>query len=190
MKIVTTVAATDDLVTVDEVKSHSRIDTTADDTLLEGYIQAATDLVEQETGRHFAGRTVAISFDDWPDCDVLKLPVYPLQSVTNVKYKDKDGNLQTMSSDDYVVDLDSVMPRIALAESASWPSATLYPLSAVVVTAVTGHADINDAPQIARQAVMLMVGQWYENREDQMPTYLKEMPLGIKRLLWSIKVDL
>ena len=189
MKIITSTTPAP-LVTVAEAKLHSRIDTAEDDLLLSGYIAAATELVEQETGQHFVQRECTIYYDDWPAGDCLKLPVYPLQAVNSVKYLDADNDLQTMSAADYAVDLTSIMPRISLVNGASWPSADLYPVSAVAIAVTSGYATIDDAPQVASQAIRLIVGQWYEYRENLQPVHQKDLPLGIKRLLWQIRVAL
>ena len=189
MKIITS-STPAPLVTVAEAKQHSRIDTSDDDLLLSGYIAAATELAEQETGQHFVQRECTIYYDAWPAGDCLKLPMYPLQAVNSVKYLDADNNLQTMDTADYVVDLTSIMPRIVLADGATWPTADLYPVSAVAIAVSSGYAAIDDVPQQASQVIRLMVGQWYEYREALQPAHQKELPLGLKRLLWSIRVAL
>lgn len=46
--------------------------------------------------------------------------------------------------------------------------------------------DASDLPVI-REAVLLMVGHWYWNREAVTATTVKELPLGIEHLLWPFK---
>ena len=38
--------------------------------------------------------------------------------------------------------------------------------------------------QIWKQAILLLVGHWYMNRESATTSNLKEIPLGVKDLLW------
>jgi uncharacterized phiE125 gp8 family phage protein len=53
-----------------------------------------------------------------------------------------------------------------------------------------GYGDTaSDVPQTIRQAILLAVGHWYENREATVAVgNVRELPLGIEALLWPYRV--
>jgi uncharacterized phiE125 gp8 family phage protein len=89
-----------------EAKVHCRIDAdmTDDDTLVDGYITAARQWVEERTRRALITQTWDLWQDGWPDGDTFTLPMAPLQSVTHIKYVDEDDATATWAASNYVVD--------------------------------------------------------------------------------------
>lgn len=116
-----------------EVKLYLRLATTvagavsytSEDGELGGIIAAVRSIAEAETWQSLVFRTVNLYLDDWPDSDEIILPYSPLRSVVHVKYTDSDGDLNTMSTDDYEVDVDSEPGRIVLGYNKTWPDTTL-----------------------------------------------------------------
>jgi uncharacterized phiE125 gp8 family phage protein len=55
---------------------------------------------------------------------------------------------------------------------------------------VAGYGDdAEDVPQAIRQAMMLMIGHWYENREDTLGVgNIQRIPQGSEYLLWPYRV--
>jgi uncharacterized phiE125 gp8 family phage protein len=75
--------------------------------------------------------------------------------------------------------------------SASWPSATLRDVNGVNVRFVAGFGSAGTTvPQPIRQAILMLVGHYYENREAILATGAmpKEVPLGVDSLLWPKRV--
>ena len=108
-------------VTSTEAKSHLRVDTTADDTLIGTLITAARQHVEAHLRRALITQTWELVTDAFPVGDVLRLPLPPLVSVTSIKYTDEDGAESTFSSGLYVVDTDSTKGRVVLKNGETWP---------------------------------------------------------------------
>lgn len=186
---VTNVTTPAQVVSLDLIKEHLRIDGTQDDTILASYIAAATAHLELVTGQLFSERTVDITLDDWPDGDTLSLEVWPIQSVASVTYTDEDGADTVLSSSTYVESLDGVPARLVLKSDQSWPTTTLQEADGVTIRAVAGYAG-DVIPELATQVLLLIVGMWYENREALQPTYLTELPLGVDVLSWGLRVRL
>ena len=77
--LVLTVDATVDVVSVAEIKSHLRIDTSDEDTLLGLYIDSATEMAENYCGRHFITHEYKLYFNEvvqkasliFPDCTLV-----------------------------------------------------------------------------------------------------------------------
>lgn len=177
-------------VTVAEAKLHVRQDGSADDALIDALVVAAREMAETITRRALITQTWELRLDNWPSGDTLYLPLAPLQSVTSVKYYDEDDTEVALSSDDYVVDSDGDPGRVRLKASASWPSTTLRVVNGVVVRFVCGWTDANAVPLTIRQAMLLMLGHWYENREMILTTGAipKETPFTVEALLWPQRV--
>ena len=159
-------APTVEPVSLTEAKNHLRVDISDDDTLIKSKIMAVRQVFEEQYGVAFIDQTWELYMDAFPGGD-LAIPKWPLASVTSIKYTDEDSNQSTVSSDDYLVDIYNKPGKVVLKSSASWPSDTLQEVNGVVVRFVAGYgAAGSDVPEPIRQAVLLVVGDAYENRED------------------------
>ena len=163
-------------VTIQEVCENSRIDHGEEDSLIQGMIVGAVAHVERLTGRVIGAQTWEAVADGFPAGD-LTFDLGPIVSVTSVTYLDADGNTQTIDAADYRVDTVSASGRIS--PVGGWPTAGEYP-NAVRVRFVAG---VNAADADVRQAILLMVGHWYEHREDASSESLQSIPLGSAALL-------
>lgn len=178
---------TEELIGLAEAKLHCRIDLDDDDYLLVGLIRSARETIELISRRALISQSWDLVLDAWPGGTSLELPRPPLQSVTSIKYYDDDDSVATMSSDDYYVDTYSEPGRIVLRSDATWPAGTLRVANGVIVRFVAGFGDTaGDVPERYVQALKLLVGHWYENRESIIATGAvpKEIPLGVQSLLW------
>lgn len=176
-------------VTLEEAKNHLRVDITDDDDLIESLIVLARRYCEGVSNHRFITQTWDIFMDAFPGGDEFILPksLSPLASVTHIKYTDEDSNQSTFSSDSYVVDIYSDPGRIKLMDDADWPSDTLYEINAVEIQVVVGYGDDADVPREYKQALLLLVGHWYENREHTVigiGTVIGDLPMGVEALLW------
>jgi uncharacterized phiE125 gp8 family phage protein len=96
------------------------------------------------------------------------VPRPPLQSITSIKYYDTAEVEATFSSADYFVDTVSTPGRIVL----KWQSLADPTLRAVVAVRCGGWTTAASVPARLRQAMLLLIGHWYENvssscRNDQ-----------------------
>lgn len=150
-----------------EAKLHLREDGGGQDDLIEDVlIPAARRWVEDYTWRALITQTWDFTFRRFPSGREIPVPLAPLQSVTSVTYFDTDNASQTVSSSDYIVDTSEEPGSIHLLETASWPSTYTRP-SAVTVRAVVGFGAAGTAvPETYLQAMRLLLGTWYENRES------------------------
>jgi len=151
--------------TASEVKLHLRLTSdTTEDTLLAAMIKRAREYCEGYTGRGLATQTVTAYLDEFPCENEIELPLAPLQSVTSIKYKNSAGTETTMTvTTQYLVDTDSDPGRIVLPYGVSWPSFTPYPVNPITIVYVAGYVSI---PETLKQAMLLLIGHWYENREN------------------------
>lgn len=150
-------------VSLSDAKSHLNVTHAEDDTLIGAYISAARQLAEDRTSRAFVTQTQDLYLDRFPEY-TLQVRKVPLQSVSSITYLDSAGSTATLSSSQYLVDTVSEPARITPAYGESWPGT--YPVAnAVKVRCVLGYGT-SDVPQKAKQAIRLMVGHYYANREQ------------------------
>lgn len=174
-----------------EAKTHLRVDTTADDTLIEGLIAAARETLESTLSRALINQTWELVMDAFPGGNRIRLPRPPLVSVTSIKYKDKNGVEYTATSK-YIVDTDSEPGQIVLHDDETWPSDELYEVGAVRVRYVAGYGAAGaNVPRPLRQALLLLVGDWYENREDTVIAQgysANALPTGVEALVQTYRI--
>lgn len=167
-----------------EARDHLRVDSGDDDSVIEDVISAAREHIEEAARRALVTQTWKLYLDEWPVFDFINLPRPPLQSVTSVKYTDKDGLQTTWDSSNYLVDTASEPGRIVLAYGVSWPNVTLRPMNPIEVTFVAGYGDPDDVPQRWRRAILLLAGHWYENREATISgTIARTVPFAVESLI-------
>lgn len=156
-------------VTLPEAKHHLRVDDDAEDGLIEGLNQAATNWVEEYTGRQLVDATWKLTLERFPAYDELRLPRPPVNTITSITYHDSEGGNPTMPSADYVLDnSDDYGPhRIFLAEDADWPSVALRRAAAVEILYVAGYGGAETVPEHFKSGVKMVMGSLYENRETE-----------------------
>lgn len=184
---VRTVAPSVPLVTTVELKAQCRIDSSDDDTLLDGLIAAATAHLDGYSGilgRALLEQTWQRDFADFSDC--MRMPVGDLMSAPVVTYYDIDNVQQVLSSDAYSALSDEIGPFITLNDGYSWPSVATR-LDAVRLTWVAGYgATAADVPAAIKHAVMLLAADWYEHRENSAlgaGNTAIELPFGVNALV-------
>jgi uncharacterized phiE125 gp8 family phage protein len=155
-------------VTTAEAKSHLRVDGSDEDTYIDTLVKSARLWVERTSGLALVTQTHDGSLDAFPASDCIKLPKYPLVSVTTVTYYDDDLSTSTVfSSANYQVDTAKRPPRIVLKNGASWPSDSLRLSSGVVIRAIYGFGTASAVPEDIKHAIKLLVGQMYAHREPE-----------------------
>ena len=185
MSLKQTVAPSADLLTFSATAMAATNAPSADSTLIDRLIVAAVTWCERRTKRQFRNATWRVSLDDFPRCGdrIIYLPLPPVQTVT-ITYVDTNGATQTLAADQYQLDTDSEPARLAEAYDATWP-ATRCVLNAVKITQVCGYgASPVSLPADLAQAVLMLVGHWYENREAVLTgTVSKEVEFSVGALL-------
>lgn len=173
---------------LDDVKDHLRIDGVADDSMLQLWVDAATDVIEKATNRALITQTWNLRLDRFPFCGPIWIPLQKLQSVTSLTYTDPDGTTQTMSSANYEVDFTEDYAKIVLAYGQAWPSIR-DKINAVTVQFIAGYGDSASAvPAGLRKALCFLIGHWYENREPVVVgTIASKVPDTLEPLIWSYK---
>ncbi len=168
-----------------EVKEHLRVDFSDDDPLITALIDAATSYLDAWTGilgRVMVTQTWDLTLDDFPE-DAISIPLGPLQSVAALNYVDVSGATQSIAEANFYVDTKSPDGWVVPDADFTWPE-TLYAPNVVTVRFVVGYGDAPAVPQAIKQAMLLLIGHWYENREGSIVgTSVSELPLAVSALL-------
>ena len=190
VRIKVTSAPATEPVTLTEIKAHLRVDHTADDTLLGSYIQAARETIESWTARRMITRTEKLFLQEFPASGVIVIPAAPVSAVTAINVLDEELAATPFAATNYVVDLNSPLARVALKFGACWPtlSADRKPVNPIEVTFTSGYANAAAVPETLKTAVKLLVGHFYENREDSTPLTVNQLPVGVRHLIAPYRV--
>ena len=123
-------------------------------------------------------------------CDPVHVPLPPLITVESLTYADDQGVSQTVSTDDYLVNVESTPGYIYPAPGKSWPvTGHRHPYNVVVQYTCGYGVDWNAVPEPIRHALLLIVGELYKNRENTViGTTIAEVPMASDALLAPYRV--
>ena len=152
------------VVTTAECKTHLRIDHSEDDTYIASLERAAVATAEGITNRFFIETTLIQYGDTWDDISCLFRS--PGSGMTNIKYM-VGGSLTLLSSSVYLFDKSVEPPELSLQEGQSWPTDNDDEKQTIKVTYKVGYGTTAaTVPEGIKQAILIMVGDWYENRQS------------------------
>jgi uncharacterized phiE125 gp8 family phage protein len=170
-------------VTLAEAKAHCRVDTSADDTLIAGYITTAREWVEDYIDRALVTQQLVMRLDAFPA--EIELPRPPMvasgtATAVTITYVTGDtGGTATLSSSTYRVDRNATPGVVRNLYGGSWPS-HLLDQNSVTVSWWAGYGDAASVPQRVKSAILMCVHELYEKRGDG------AMPIAAMRLLDSV----
>ena len=162
---VRTIDPTAALVSLNDAKLHCRVDGNDEDALITNLVLSAVSYLDGYSGilgRALITQTWRVDYAAFED--LMRLPVGNLISVLAVTYYDVNNAQQTLADTVYSSLSDTGGPFIGRKANQSWPATYTRP-DAVRVTWTAGYgAAAANVPMPIRQAVLLLVGHWYENR--------------------------
>lgn len=185
-------------ISVSELKVHLRLDTayTADDAYLVTLLAAARQKIEDFTGRGLITQTWRLTMDRYPAEPHFELPMAaPLQSITSFTYRDTSGSQITVDTSVYTADTNAMPGRLCLKTGQSYPSASTFISSPIQVTYIVGHSSVSAIPPVFKQALMLLSGHLYENRQGEAPVakynaqVSADLPASVKSLLYTHRIQ-
>lgn len=179
-------------VSLELLRQHCRVVASDEDELLRSYLRSARELVESESGITLIRKTVKELRSDWPCRRVLELSLWPIISVTSVKYLDENEEEQTFDPEtEYRSSTLGRPAYLSLAPQVAWPTVALDRPDAIRIEYECGF-DLasKPAPEPARQAILLLAAHYYRNREAAViGTVNSELQLGLDRLVDQLKDD-
>lgn len=179
--------ALEEPITLAEAKAQCREDSTVEDYLFVAWMRAAREYVEQVCDRALLLSTWDYFVRDWPCEQSLYLPLGNVGTVTSVTYYGADDAVYTLSNSNYYA-FGGDYGRISLKYSRIWPTTVLRPDRGVAVRYTAGWPTRADVPEDIKNAIRLLVGHFYANREAVVigkttSAEGKPLPLGVDALL-------
>lgn len=162
--------------------------TAVEDTIITDFIVVARDWCEKYQNRAYIDQIWELFLDDWPDGRQIDIPRPPLQSLSSLIYYGTGGTANTMTSTSYIVSGSATTSisrgRVSLAYGEVWPSESLQPADAIKIRFKAGYGSAaSSVPKRIKEAIKLLVGHWYEHREETDIKELPSIPYGVKALL-------
>ncbi|TGE33329.1 head-tail connector protein [Desulfosporosinus sp. Sb-LF] len=155
-----------------DVQNYLRIDTT-NDTLEDAYVTSlivsAREYCENFQNRAYITQTWEMALPRFPfsaEAMAIEIPKGKLQTIESITYKDTAGVENTLVPElEYAVSNRGILGRISPPFGKVFPLDILYPLDPVVIRFTCGYGDgPEDVPARVKQAMMLLIAHWYENR--------------------------
>jgi uncharacterized phiE125 gp8 family phage protein len=181
-----TVGPTTEPVTLAEAKAQLRLTSyeTSEDTYIEGLIPVCRAWCEAFANRAYCTQTVVARYTGFGHKMVL--PLNPVISITSITYIDSNGDTHTVDASNYNLDNYSDPAFIYPDYNYTWPTPR-QDYNCVTVTYQAGYdadpSDTDDVPYPVKQAIKMLVGHYYNNREQVVQGALTEVPLGVYSLL-------
>jgi len=175
--------------TLTEAKNFLRVDLDDDDIYIGSLITSAREYCESVTMRALGTQKFELVLDDFPSIkDFIEIPRAPLQKVDTAQYRNSFGEVQDIDPATILFDYDSEPGRIVLAYNRFWPIFIPYPAGAVIINYTAGYTALNPMPIGIKQAMFLLIGQWYTNREPMVDRRLTELKYSVDSLLAPYRV--
>jgi uncharacterized phiE125 gp8 family phage protein len=154
----------DSYCTIAMAKKQLRIDADQDfdNDLIEDYRGSAIDQVENMCAVVFGSRVMVASYEKFEK--KMTLPVWPVNSITSIKYKDTAGQEQTLPESDYVLFAYQETHDVHVTIKVNLPEIEKDQPAAVVITAAVGTPTV---PKDVKQAVKLLISDSDTYREDK-----------------------
>lgn len=188
--LVTPPAADDPVVTLEAAKAHLRAEGDEEDGLIGSLVAAAVSHLDGYSGilgRALVTQTWRIDLDGF--CGEIRLPL-PAATVASIKWMASDGvTLTTISASNYQLQADALGSFVRFKDAYGYPS-DLAETQSVRVEFTAGYGAAAAVPAAIKQAILLMVGHWYANREAvNVGNITSELPLGANALLAPFRLS-
>lgn len=146
-------------ISVPDAKRHLRVDDTTDDAIIGGYIASAREWVEDETGLLLTQRQVTEPLSGF--CSNLRLRAWPIAAdePVTINYRDAEGGDQTITT---ATVTGATRPGVLYPGLGTrWPTRA----AGISVTFTAGYLSADAIPATLKQAMLVMLTAFYEDRE-------------------------
>lgn len=184
----------DALLPVDELRAHCNITTTDFDSALIRFARTAFDWIHAPggwLGRSVLPQMLRIDIPRWP-CDGETIPLLagPVSdnAITGVTYFDLDNIERALAANEWFQEGDGTDASLILARPFTSPALYCRP-GAVRVSYAAGYQNPDAVPTGIKQAILMLVAHWQENREEvSVIGPLNMIPVGAMDILATLRV--
>lgn len=146
-------------ITLAMAKKQLRLDHDLEDDLIQDYIDAAIDEVEQHCRVVFFKRDFKVTARAFTN--KMQLPLYQARSITSIEYYDTAGALQTVDPASYKLVTYSATRESKLLFLTAMPA-----IKENTDITISGTVGTDEVPASVKQAVKLLIGKHDTYRED------------------------
>ena len=173
-------------VSLEEMKQHLRVDYTDEDSLIEQYISAARQKLEQRCARAFVEQTWELRTSSFED--TIEIPLPPTVGIVSVTYFDTANAEQTVDPTNYAFVDGGEEQTSSLVWMGSKPTKLANRPDAARVRFTAGWpADYDQSPvdyganvpYAIKQAILFLAAHHYENREEVMLVPTRQEIMGV-----------
>lgn len=167
-----------EVISLARAKEHLKLDAgvSAEDDLISDYIQAAVLAAENYTNTNIIEAKFEIKSNAF--IADFEIPLSPVRSIESIKYKDENGDDQTLVTAKYeLLPADKYIHQVHYPDFSDLPGVKDNTSTAVVIAITTGYA-ATKVPKPIQSAILLILGDLYENRQDRahgLPTRSKNL---------------
>ena len=156
-------------VTRDQLKAHARVDNWHEDSLLDLYLAAAVAGVEQSTGHKLGQVAIDAYMPAFPHQATMYLPWGHVQRVVEISYRGEDGAYAEWPAQFWELQMLPTQSGVRTTGGTGIYPGRSYAYApdrqAVRIRYVAGYAAADEIPTPLRQAVLMMAGELYVDRE-------------------------
>ncbi|MEO1067392.1 MAG: hypothetical protein AAFW47_08430 [Pseudomonadota bacterium] len=177
------VGPVEEIITIEEVKARLDIVRTDQDLMIASLIKGAVERIDGPNawGLALMSQTWRRTLDQFER--QIDLPGYPVQSVNAVTYRDASGSEQVLDPQSYFLASHVEPAQLVIRQAVNLPD-TDPEIGAVWVDYGVGYGDRNEIPGPLIDAIALLIGHRYENREAAIVgTISNELPLGYTAIM-------
>lgn len=164
-------------VTLAQAKQFVALDPDVDefDELLGGFIAAAREQAEDQTGMLLTRRTVDLFADDWND--LAKLPVGPIGDIVELEYAAGSGGATLVAASDYQLTSHGYLSSLYTVGGFVWPQ---YAAAARRPIRLRVEAGFDEVPPKLRTAVLIMTADQFAFRESVSIGSVSSIPTSLQ----------
>jgi hypothetical protein len=127
-----------------------------------------------------------------------------LQSIESFSVVSNQGTWEALTTDEYRTINHGLTARLDPALGTNWPSPGYKTPDAIIIEAKLGHAPLNSDSDaidtdnitdlykydLAKQAILILIADWFRNREDTAPVQLYNVPNAFRAICNELSVEL
>lgn len=164
-------------VTLTEAKLACEVSFADDDNYLNDLIAAASGVIQEKSGKQLITQTWTRTAPS--ACGKVQIEKRPLIAVTSMSYYDRDDASQTLDVANFYVYKSEDRAWIEPKDGFDWPD--LYDrMDALSIVFTVGYASV---PEELKQAILMLVRYWYDNRATATDRRHSEVPFGVETLV-------
>lgn len=185
-RLLVVTAPPDPLITLSEAKDHLEIDHTDRDTYITSLVAAASSMLDGYdgmVGKAIGDQRVTVSFREPSDVSHIDLAVYPVKSIVSVTYYDTSNVEQSLNVFDFKLVSDEDYAYIEVNDNVTMPAA--YDRADAYTFEL--QCGFSETPEPIKQAVKLIVGHWFNNREAASERSIKAIYFAIDAIVGKYK---